>query len=113
MTKEKTNLLDAVPRLSEHASIETKEGLSMIALPRFRHRLLQQLFTRNGEQLYTRIQFEEHGTAVLSLIDGKRTVGEIIEMLSEHFNGEADYARRVTLFVSQLQHDGIVRLSVR
>ncbi len=37
------------------------------------------------------VRLEEHGTAVWNLIDGQRTVREIIEKLADHFQHEAGY----------------------
>ena len=59
---------------------------------------------------YIRVELEEHGTAVWQLIDGKRTVGEIITLLFPHFNGEENYASRVTTYLMRMQRDGIIRL---
>lgn len=112
MKKEKVNMLDAIPCFAEHIVINNEEGLSVIAFPRFKGKFLQRLFKRNGEVLYGHITFEEHGTAVLALIDGKRTVGEIIELLAEHFHHEENYAQRVTLFLAHLQSKGFIKLLI-
>ena len=60
-----------------------------------------------------RVKLEEHGTAVWSLIDGKRTVQEIISLLTEHSQNEDDYPSRVTAYIMQLQKDGFVQLRVK
>ena len=83
-TKGKVNLLDTVPVQCGH-------------------------ITTGWEGEYA----EEHGTAVWSLIDGKRTVQEIISLLTEHSQNEDDYPSRVTAYIMQLQKDGFVQLRVK
>ena len=56
------------------------------------------------------VRLEEHGSAVWNLIDGQRTVQEIISLLAEHFHPDEDYASRVTTYVMQLQKDGFIKL---
>ena len=58
------------------------------------------------------VHLEEHGTVVWELIDGKRTVREIIEKLADHFQNEAGYESRVSTYLSQLQKDGFIKHSV-
>ncbi len=112
MKKEKINMLDVIPCFAEHITINNEEGLSVIAFPRFKRKFLQQLFKRKGEVLYGYVKFEEHGTAVLALIDGKRTVREIVELLAGHFQHEENYDQRVTLFLAQLQSKGFIKLLI-
>lgn len=56
------------------------------------------------------ISLEEHGTAVWQLIDGKRSVQEIINALADHFSAEEEYATRVVTYIRQLHKDGFIRL---
>lgn len=58
------------------------------------------------------VTLEEHGAAIWELIDGKRTVGEIIELLAEHFVNEPGYESRIATYIFQLQKDGMVGLTV-
>ena len=44
------------------------------------------------------------------LIDGRRTVREIISLLAVHFQSDENYASRVTTYVMQLQKDGFIKL---
>ena len=52
---------------------------------------------------------EEHGTAVWRLIDGRRTVQEIITLLAGHFQGEDNYSSRVAAYIMQLHKDGLIK----
>lgn len=112
MKKEKINMLDVIPCFADHVIIKNEEGLSVIAFPRFKGKFFQHLFKRNGEVLYGHVTFEEHGTAVLALIDGKRSVREIIGLMAEHFHNEENYAQRVTLFLAHLQSKGFIKLLI-
>lgn len=53
---------------------------------------------------------EEHGSAVWRLIDGRRTVQEIVSLLADHFHPDENYASRVTTYVMQLRKDGFIKL---
>lgn len=110
MKKEKINLLDVVPVRCDHITTEKEEGLSVIAFPRFKSKLMQRYFVPKGKSPFIRVRLEEHGTAVWGMIDGKRTVREIIEALSGHFNQEENYGLRVTTYLTQLQANGFVKL---
>ena len=61
------------------------------------------------EEKELHVHLEEHGTAVWELIDGKRTVREIIEELAGHFQNEAGYESRVSAYLCQLQKDGFIK----
>ena len=58
------------------------------------------------------VKLEEQGTAVWRLIDGNRTVQEIISLLTDHFQNEDNYPSRVTTYIMQLQKDGFIQLKV-
>ena len=47
------------------------------------------------------------------LVDGRRTVGEIIGLLEPHFGADKNYASRVAAYIVQLQRDGFIRLLAR
>ena len=47
------------------------------------------------------VRLEEHGTAVWELIDGKRTVRQIIEELAEHYDHEENYESLITAYITQ------------
>lgn len=56
------------------------------------------------------VRLEEHGSAVWRLIDGRRTVREIVSLLADHFHPDENYASRVTIYVMQLRKDGFIKL---
>jgi hypothetical protein len=109
MKKEKVNLLDMVPYISKSITTEKEGELSVIAFPRFRNPWMQKYFTPKNKSAVIRIRLEEHGTAVWDLIDGKRSVKEIVETLAGHFNQEANYEYRITAYLSQLHRQGFIK----
>ena len=111
MAKKQANLLDAIPCVPDGMVLRKEEGLSVMAFPRFKSRLLQRLFAWKGEPPYGHVTFDEHGTAALDLVDGRRTVREIIALLAPHFEGEGEgYEARVALFFSHLHRHGLLKM---
>jgi hypothetical protein len=71
---------------------------------------MQKYFIPKNKSTIIRLYLEEHGTAVWNLIDGTRTVLEIVEILAEHFDDEKNYEYRITTYISQLQKQGFIKL---
>jgi len=109
MKKDKINLFDAIPFISEHITTEKEGELSVIAFPRFRSNFMQKYFTLKSKSPLIRIRLEEHGTVVWDLIDGKRTVQDIVDLLADHFNHEENYEYRITIYIAQLQKQGFIK----
>ena len=108
--KEKTNLLEVIPCRSEHITAEREGETIMLSFPRFKYPWMQRFLVPAGMSKELHVRLEEHGTAVWELIDGKRTVREIIEELAEHFQNEVGYESRVSAYLSQMQKDGFIKL---
>lgn len=109
--KEKINLLDVIPFRCEHITTEREsDGTLVIAFPRFKYQWMCRFLLPKGVSPLIRVRLEVHGTAVWELIDGKRTVHDIIEKLAEHFSEEANYESRITTYIFQLQKDRFIRL---
>ena len=97
----KVSLLDAVPVRCGHITTEWEgEWMRRFLLPK-------------GMSPDIHVRLEEHGTAVWNLIDGHRTVREIISLLARHFGEEENYIPRVTAYVMQLRKDGFIQLTIR
>lgn len=110
--KEKINLLEVVPCRGDQMTT-VKEGEEVIlSFPRFRHAWMSRYLLPKGMSKEIHVRLEEHGAAIWELIDGKRTVGEIIEKLAEHFHQEAGYELRVSTYLSRLQKDGFIKLTI-
>lgn len=107
--KDKVNLFDVVPYISEHITTEKEGDLSVVTFPRFRNKFMQKFFVPRGKSANIHIKLEEHGTAAWDLINGERTVKEITELLAEHFNNEENYQYRITTYITQLYTNGFIK----
>ena len=112
-TKGKVNLLDTVPVQCGHITTGWEGEYAVLSFPRFKYDWMRRFLWPKSMSADIRVKLEEHGTAVWSLIDGKRTVQEIISLLTEHSQNEDDYPSRVTAYIMQLQKDGFVQLRVK
>lgn len=106
----KISLLDAVPVRCGHITTEWEGECAVLAYPRFKYEWMRRFLLPKGMSPDIHVKLEEHGTAVWALIDGQRTVREIVALLAEHFEGEENYGERVSTYVMQLQKDGFLQL---
>lgn len=109
----KVSLLDAVPVRCGHITTEREGEHVVLAYPRFKYEWMRRFLLPKGMSPDIHVKLEEHGTAVWNLIDGHRTVREIISLLAAHFEGEDNYASRVTTYVMQLGKDGFIQLTIQ
>lgn len=112
-SRNKVNLLDTVPVRSGQVTTEWEDGCAVLVFPRFRRKRIWHRLLPKSLSPLLHVRLEEHGTAVWNLIDGQRTVREIVEQLDSHFQGETNYPSRVTAYMVQLQKDGFIRLCIR
>lgn len=80
-------------------------------MSRFKYEWMRRFLLPKGMSADIHVKLEEHGTAVWRLIDGQRTVQEIISLLAGHFRDDDNYPFRVTKYIMQLQKDGFIQLS--
>lgn len=109
----KINLLDTIPVHLDCVHTEWEDGCTTLVLPRFRKAWMQKWFLPKAFSPYVRIRLEEHGTAVWGLIDGQRSVHDIIGLLESHFEGDESYPTRVAAYLLQLQRDGFIKLMTK
>ena len=108
-TKEKINLLEVIPCRNEHIKAEQEGETIVLSFTSFKPSWMSRYLLPKGMSKDIHVRLEEHGTAVWNLIDGQRTVREIIEKLADHFNHEENYESRILAYFSQLQKDGFVK----
>ena len=99
----KVSLLDAVPVRCGHITTEWEGEYAVLAYPRFKYEWMRRLLLPKGMSPDIRVRLEEHGTAVWNLIDGQRTVREIISLLAGHFGEGENYIPRVTTYATALR----------
>lgn len=109
----KISLLDAVPVRCSYITTEWEGECAVLAYPRFKRKWMQRFFLPKGMSPNIHVRLEEHGTAIWNLIDGHRTVREIITLLASHFGEEEkNYGPRVTAYMMQLRKDRFIQLTV-
>lgn len=96
------------PYRKAHILTEYEDGLVTLAYPRFSRPWMQKYLRPKGLSTHIRVRLEEHGSAVWELIDGARTVREIVEALATHFEAHEQHEERVVAYVMQLHKDGFV-----
>lgn len=109
----KVSLLDAVPVRCGHITTEWDGECAVLTIPRFKYEWMRRFLLPKSMSSSIHVKLEEHGTAVWELIDGQRTVQEIILLLAEHFEGEEVYESRITTYVMQLRKDGFIQLRIK
>ena len=110
-TKGKVNLLDTVPVQCGHITTEWEGEYAILSFPRFKYDWMRRFLLPKSMSADIHVKLAEHGT-VWRLIDGNRTVQEIISLLTDHFQNEDNYPSRVTTYIMQLQKDGFIQLKV-
>ena len=99
-----SNLLDLTPfRKIDHELEEN--GMAILQYPKFKNKKVSKYMLGNRTP-YIHMKLDEIGTASWLLIDGKRKVGEIINMLIEQFGDRVQPAHdRLGKFLSQLYNN--------
>ena len=100
-TKEKINLLEVIPCRNEHIKAEREGETIVLSFPRFKRSWMSRYLLPKGMSKDIHVRLE--------LIDGQRTVREIIEKLADHFQREAGYESRISTYLTQLQKDGFIK----
>ncbi|MDR1593598.1 MAG: PqqD family protein [Prevotellaceae bacterium] len=110
MNVQKGEWENLIPCIDRHITTENEGELSVITFPRFRSKFMQKYFVPKNKSAVIRIRLEEHGTAVWNLIDGNRTVSDIIDILAGYFDNEKNYEYRIITYIVQLHKQGFVKL---
>lgn len=108
----KISLLDAIPVQCEHITTEWEEDCVVLAFPRFKHEWMRRFLLPKGMSPDIHVRLEESGTVVWRLIDGQRTVQDIISQLADYFQQDENYPSRIATYVMQLQKDGFIQLKI-
>lgn len=111
--EEKVSLLDTVPVRCRHITTKWEGGCAVLTYPRFKYRWMRRFLLPKRMSPDIHVRLEENGTAVWNLIDGKRTVGEILSSLAEREEVEVHEPSRVTAYVMQLRKDGFIQLTIQ
>lgn len=104
----KINLLEVIPYPNERVSVSREGECIRLGIPRFKKQWMQRFLLPKGMSPFVHVTLKEHGTAVWELIDGNRTVGEILGLLGDYFRQEEGYEARVITYIMQLRKDNLI-----
>lgn len=104
--------LVAVPDVS--CQVDPDSGKIVLLQPRYRDwffgRILQPRLS--GKKRYVRVPLESRGTFLWGLLDGQRTVGDLVLAFIEEFPAESqNAAERVAGFLYNMERNGFIRFS--
>lgn len=112
MAKKKVNILDVIPHPRGHISSYVKEdGKIQLGMRRFKYKWMDVFLTKK-RSAEIKVPLDEHGSEVWKLMDGKRTVAQIILELGDYFENEENYDLRIITYITQLQKDKIIYFAV-
>jgi hypothetical protein len=108
------NFLDLIPEKNCQWD-KTEDGRSYLLVPRFKNRWMKKIALKLGRTEYVKVYFDEIGTRVWNLIDGRTTVeriGKHMEADTEKENGKPmeKVYERLTDFLSTLARNKFIHL---
>jgi hypothetical protein len=110
MSKEKHNRKEMVLMIdSSVKTILNEDGLATIILPRFKNKLLIKLLVNEKRKNEIKLDLDELGTSVWNLIDGKRTIREILFDLEDVGKNQEQFEERTITFLAGLYRNKILR----
>ena len=107
---EAVNLLELRPRRRCRWRRDSK-GNVILEVKRFRHDWSRRLGYFLDFKPHRRIHLDERGTAVWTLMDGRRSVGRIAEVLEARFGEDEHLLPRLSEFLRMLEINGLAELA--
>lgn len=109
-TKNNVNFLDLIP-VRKCNWDKTEDGRIFLLAPRFKNRWVRKFVLKMGKSEFVRLYLDNNGARVWNLIDGKRTVGDISNLLQEQAGEKLEQAeQRVACFMGMLIRNDFVTL---
>jgi hypothetical protein len=108
------DFMELVPEPSREVEIDPQTGAVKVLIPRYDswpfNRLIQ---PRLGpEKRFLRVPLEERGSFLWGLMDGRRTVGEMIPEFNSRFPDDAgDVPQRLATFFYTMQANKFIRFA--
>ncbi|MBR4077777.1 MAG: PqqD family protein [Oscillospiraceae bacterium] len=109
MAKQRDNYLDYVPAVSPRHTWDTEADGSVTI-----HMEHRGVYAAIAQKLFhcpkvSHIHLDEMGSFVFPLIDGKRTVGDIADLVGEHFGEAANpLYERLAKYMQILRNNGFI-----
>lgn len=104
------NFLDLIPDKNCQWD-KAGDGRLYLLVPRFRNRWMKKIALSLGKSEFVKVKFDNTGTKVWSLIDGKTTVeqiGKIMEKESEESQDTQQVYNRLTDFLTILSRNKFI-----
>ena len=109
--KKQLNWLEMVPVYRENIGTHIYEdGLVSVLIPRFNRAWMAKFFLPKGKKNEVRMNLDQNGSAVWLQIDGKNTIQDIVNHLSDIAENEENYQDRVILFLQGLFNNNIIKI---
>lgn len=109
-TKSSVNFLDLVPG-QKYNWDKNEDGKTFLLVPRFGNRWLKKFAMNMGKSEFVRLYLDDNGARVWELIDGKRTVGAICDLLQEQSGEKLEQAeQRICFFMGMLKKNDFITL---
>lgn len=89
-------------------TIFNEKGLATVVFPRYKNKWLVKLLVNEKRKNEILLDFDELGTAVWKLINGKRTVVDILQELQEIGKNQPQFEERTVKFLSGLYHNKLL-----
>ncbi len=112
MAEEKDiNTLELVPVVNDTVgTIFLDNGLVTITYPRYTKKWQIKLLLPKGRENKIKLDFDDNGSAVWKLINGQRTVKEILDTLSDLGKDQEQFKSRVVMFLQSLIQNEFIRI---
>lgn len=91
-------------------TIFNDEGLITITYPRYKKNWQVRLLLPKGRKNEIKLDLDTNGSAVWKLIDGQRTVKEILSELEDFGRDQEQFTSRVMMFLQGLIQDDFIRM---
>jgi hypothetical protein len=109
-TKNNVNFLDLVPG-QKCKWDKSEDGKIFLLVPRFKNRWLKKFALNMGKSEFVRLYLDNNGARVWELIDGKKTVGTICDLLQGQPGEKLEHAeQRVCFFMGMLKKNDFIAL---
>lgn len=103
--------LEQVPVVNESiGTVFNDNGLVTITYPRYKKQWQIKFLLPKKRENVVKLDFDENGSAVWKLIDGKRNVGQILDELQELAQGQEQFAARVMVFLQSLVQNDLIKI---
>lgn len=108
-SKDKVNILDVIPLRKDNISTSIAEdGKVTLGILRFKSKWINKYFMPKSISSEIYVQLDMYGSEVWKMLDGKRSISEIIEVVQLVFPNEDGLDERIITYLYRLKHDKLI-----